>query len=697
MRAGFEKSPQGRRRFFARNVRCFELMARRGTFLATFAAAATITALAAAGASAATAPSFARASAGEYVPGEVIVRFRAGVDATERRTTLAARGVTSVEPLALARTQVVKLAEGASVEDAVRAFERDPDVLFAEPNYLYKLSAVPNDTLFAQLWGLHQGSDVDIDAPEAWDTTTGSPGVVVAVIDSGIEYGHPDLAANIWVNAGDPAGGGDQDKNGYPNDTRGWDFVQNDNTPRDPNGHGTHVAGTIGARGNNALGITGVNWNVKLMPLRAADANGSLANSWITNAIKYACNKKARVVNGSFGGGAQSSATTTAINSAACAKTLFVFAAGNEGENNDSTGSFPCNTASARIICVGATTTTDGLASFSNFGATNVDLAAPGTQILSTEPAFSTVLSDGFENTPTAFSTRWGGQIAPGGHPTWNQTSAVASSGTFSMTDSPGGQYSASTDSHIRSLAPFSLAGRTGCLLDYDLRLQTELDFDFFSAYASTVFNGTYTDVSGGGWSGSTGGSFFLFTDDLSQFDGKSAVHLLFRLQSDNVVNDDGAYVDDLVVRCLTSQTAPGEYQELQGTSMATPHVAGAAALLLARNPALTVAQLRSRILTTVDPVAGLSGLVATGGRLNVGNAMAATGPPPPCKVPKLKGKTLAGAKSALAAKFCRLGVVKKAFSSTVRKGRVMKQTKAPGATLAYNAKVGVTISKGRR
>lgn len=672
-------------------------MARRGTFLATFAAAATITALAAAGASAATAPSYARASAGEYVPGEVIVRFRAGVDATERRTTLAARGATSVEPLALARTQVVTLAEGASVEDAVRAFERDPDVLFAEPNYLYKLSAVPNDTLLAQLWGLHQASDVDIDAPEAWDTTTGSAGVVVAVIDSGVEYTHPDLAANMWVNAGDPAGGGDQDKNGFVNDTRGWDFVQNDNAPRDPNGHGTHVAGTIGARGGNALGITGVNWNVKLMPLRAADANGSLANSWITNAIKYACNKKARVVNGSFGGGAESLATKTAINSAACAKTLFVFAAGNEGVNVDSTGSFPCNTASARIICVGATTTIDTLASFSNFGATNVDLAAPGTQILSAEPSFSTVLSDGFENTPTAFSTRWGGQFSPVGHPTWNQTSEAARSGTFSLADSPGASYANSTAAEIRSLVPFSLSGRTGCLLDYYLRLSTQISADFFSVWAAGAFTGPYHDVSAGGWSGSTGGSFIALQEDLASMDGRSNVHLLFALDSNSAVTGDGAWVDDIVVKCLTTPASPGEYQELQGTSMATPHVAGAAALLLARNPALTVAQLRSRILTTVDPVAGLSGLVATGGRLNIGDAMAATGPPPPCKVPKLKGKTLAGAKTALAAKFCSLGAVKKAFSSTVRKGRVMRQTKAGGATLAYNAKVGVTLSKGRR
>ena len=197
---------------------------------------------------------------------------------------------------------LVKLPEGASVTAAAQAFEDDPTVEFAEPNNISHLTAtLPNDPRFGDLWGLNQAADHDIDAPEAWDLNTGSGSVIVAVIDSGVSYTHPDLAPNIWIND-DPAGGGDNDGNGKVDDTRGWDFVQEDNTPLDFNGHGTHVAGTIGAQGNNSAGITGVNWDVSIMPLRAADAFGGLTDADIAQAITYACANGADVVNGSFGG-----------------------------------------------------------------------------------------------------------------------------------------------------------------------------------------------------------------------------------------------------------------------------------------------------------------------------------------------------------------------------------------------------------
>ena len=268
-----------------------------------------------------------------FVPGELIVQFRAGASTAARSSALRMRGAMVAEGLGAKGLSLVKLPEGASVTAEAQALEDNPSVEFAEPNYVRHLTAtVPNDPRFADLWGLNQAADHDIDAPEAWDLNTGSPGVIVAVIDSGVAYTHPDLARNIWIND-DPAGGGDNDGNGRVDDTRGWDFVQEDNTPLDFNGHGTHVAGTIGAQGNNALGVTGVNWDVAIMPLRAADAYGGLTDADIAQAMSYACQNGADIINGSFSGALPNLAISNAITSGACANTLFVFAAGNDGIN----------------------------------------------------------------------------------------------------------------------------------------------------------------------------------------------------------------------------------------------------------------------------------------------------------------------------------------------------------------------------
>lgn len=199
---------------------------------------------------------------------------------------------------------------------------------------------VPDDPLLADLWGLDA-----IDAPEAWDLNTGSRSVVVAVIDTGVAYGHPDLAPNLWTND-DPPGNGDEDGNGKVDDTHGWDFVQDDATPLDYNGHGTRTAGTIGARGNNGLGVAGVSWDVSLMPLRAGDAAGSFSPAAVAAAIAYACAEGADVVNGSFTMASSDPAIEAAVTSAACAQTLFVFAAGNGSADLELSGAghdaYPC-------------------------------------------------------------------------------------------------------------------------------------------------------------------------------------------------------------------------------------------------------------------------------------------------------------------------------------------------------------------
>ncbi len=565
----------------------------------------------------------ARLGGAEIVPNQVIVRFAPGTTRAERLGAVRDQDATIAETLALPRTELVELPDETSVEEAIAAFEADPDVAYAEPNYVYEIAAVPNDTSFAQLWGLSQASDKDIDAPEAWDLTTGSKEIVVAVIDTGVAYDHPDLAANIWTND-DPLGGSDQDDNGFVDDTNGWDFISNDRTPLDANEHGSHVAGTIGARGNNALGVTGVNWQVSIMPLRAGNASGGLPDSAILGAIQYACANGARVVNGSFSGVGFSQAILDAITSSACANTLFVFAAGNGGvdgvgDDNDAAPQYPCGYATTRIVCVAATDQNDARASFSNYGATSVDLAAPGVAVFSTIPKFTDVETDGFEGTPTEFDARWGVASSPAGHPLWGRQSPGAS-GTFVLSDSPAGDYSADTLTHIRSLSGADLSGRSGCALGYSMHLATELDHDYFAISAASSFGGPYTLQAA--WTGFTAPGFWRFYTELGTFDGRPNVFVRFDLLSDGSVQADGVQIDDLAFRCLTTQPAAGEYRNLNGTSMAAPHVAGAAALVFARDPTLTPAQVRSILLSTVDPIAGLK--VASGGRLNAGRAVAA-------------------------------------------------------------------------
>jgi subtilisin family serine protease len=565
-----------------------------------------------------------------FVPGELIVQFRTGATTAARSGALRTRGAVVREGLGTKGLSLVQLPEGASVTAAAQALEADPAVEFAEPNYIRHLSAtLPNDPRFADLWGLNQTLDHDIDAPEAWDLNTGSSGVIVAVIDSGVAYSHPDLAANIWIND-DPAGGGDNDGNGRVDDTRGWDFVQEDNTPLDFNGHGTHVAGTIGALGNNSLGVTGVNWDVSIMPLRAANGAGGLTDADITQAITYACANGADIVNGSFGGPGFSSGVANAIKSGPCANTLFVFAAGNDGAvlelDDDDHNAFPCEyhrpaasggADATNILCVAATQENGTLASFSNRGDTAVHLAAPGQDIWSTQQVYTAPLPgwpDGFEGTTAAFNSRWNGRLITSGSKLWNR-SGTEKSGVFSLADSPSGNYNNNTQTSIRRMNKFSLAGRRGCRLFYDMRLSTEPGVDGFQINAGlTTFASTPID----GWSGSTSGTFISESSDFSSFDGRTGITLRFWLFSDVSITADGVYLDNLSMKCLAA--SGGTYQSLDGTSMASPHVAGAAALLLSRNPGLTVAQLKTALLNTVDTTPDLE--VLTNGRLQLFDAL---------------------------------------------------------------------------
>jgi subtilisin family serine protease len=562
-----------------------------------------------------------RGADAEFVAGELIVQFRPGVSSAARRDALGSTRVAG--SLGVPGLTLVRLAEGASVRASAAALARDPRVAFAEPNYIRRYAQIPpNDVLYSQLWGLNQASDFDIDAPEAWATTTGSDQVVVGVIDSGVAYDHPDLAGNMWSH---PVSG-----------APGRDFVEDDDTPLDYNGHGTHVAGTVGAVGNNMIGVTGVNQDVAIMALRAG--LNELEDADILQAINYACANGADVVNGSFGGPDKAQALANAIKSVPCRNTLFVFAAGNDGvnltNNTRATNAYPCEYHRApphgfsapNVVCVGASTRGDLLSGFSNRGPKSVHLTAPGgnttsaasQQILSTWPGYTPVTGfpESFED--PGFTSRWGDQLGPGLG--WAQ-GAPFTSGAVSLSDSAG-RYRNNSNRSIRNLNPIELTGLIGCRMDYNLRLLTETGFDFLDVYAltNTGFPLIPEDLVAS-FSGSTGGAFVPLSDDLSRFDGESAVYLRFALFSDASIRRDGAYIDDLVVKCL--QANGGDYEAIQGTSMASPHVAGVAALLLAADPALTVAKLKNAILKGVDKKAAFADRVSTGGRLNANRSVA--------------------------------------------------------------------------
>jgi large repetitive protein len=374
---------------------------------AVFALVVTLTTLAAA------APVFAATA--ESVPGELIVRFAPGVDAPDRAAARVEADVDFERSLPLRGVQLVTAEPGQSVPAAVAELERSADVVYAEPNLIRRAQATPNDPFFPDLWGLHNTGtpsgtpDADIDAPEAWDLATGSPNVVVGVVDSGVDVTHPDLSSVIWANPGESGGlasnGLDDDDNGLTDDWRGWDWVDDDNLPADEADHGTHVSGTIAASGNNATGVTGVSWDSRVMPLRMLNADGDGTVADLILAYAYAGAKGAQIVNASLGGADPSNAELDAIQ--ASPNTLFVVAAGNGGadgvgDNVDVAPEYPCAYAAANIVCVAASNRNDGLASFSNFGSTSVDLAAPGVQTRSTVPGGYSLSSGTSMATPHA-------------------------------------------------------------------------------------------------------------------------------------------------------------------------------------------------------------------------------------------------------------------------------------------------------
>ena len=329
-------------------------------------------------------------SAAVWSDGELLIKFKNESARSELAAMHRRFGASVKAEFPAIRWQHVELPPGLTVGEAIEIYRQNPNVESVQPNFIYRLSTTPDDPRFGELYGMQR-----IGAPAAWTTTTGSDSVVVAIIDTGINYNHEDLAANVWVNPGETPGNGvDDDANGYVDDLHGIDTVFLDSDPADDHSHGSHCAGTIGGVGNNGKGVAGVNWNVRLMAVKTHDGvAGASTSVRVITAYQYVTMMKNRGVNiratsNSYGGAPEAAgydqALKDAIDAAGRADILNVFAAGNDDFNNDLTPTYPGSYNSPSILAVAASDQTDAKASFSSYGATTVDVAAPGVGILST-------------------------------------------------------------------------------------------------------------------------------------------------------------------------------------------------------------------------------------------------------------------------------------------------------------------------
>ena len=333
--------------------------------------------------------------AAPFRPDRILVKSRKGLNLTELVAFHEIAGTHVLREFpALEHLQVLQLPDGAKVEAMVARYERSGLVEYAEPDLLLFTATAPNDPYYTggSLWHLHNTgqtsglADADLDGPEAWDTMNSAGDVVIAIVDTGVRYTHEDLAANMWVNPGEiPDNGKDDDGNGFIDDVYGINAVTNTGDPWDTLGHGTEVAGIAGAHGNNGVGVTGVSWRVKIMACRFFDDAGNASVSDAIQCIDYARTKGARVINASFGSAGYSYSFYTAINSCRSAGIVFVAAAGNDSGNNDAAPYYPASYDLDNIVAVAATTRADALAEYSNYGATSVDLGAPGSAITTTD------------------------------------------------------------------------------------------------------------------------------------------------------------------------------------------------------------------------------------------------------------------------------------------------------------------------
>jgi subtilisin family serine protease len=610
---------------------------------------------------------------GNVVPGELVVAFKPGylqshLSSGSQQLSKATR------PLVAARDgrqfAKVRLLGGVSLEQALEIYRNDPAIAAVSPNYLRYPSLTPNDPSFAQLWGMNNtgqlvnsaaygtnnpgAADADIDAPEAWDVQAGgSASVVVAVIDTGVDYTHPDLSGAMW-------------DGGVGNPNHGYDFADSDNNPYPLNSeHGTHVAGTIAATGNNSLGVLGVAYGVKIMALKVfPDLFAGATDADIISAINFASANGAHIINMSLGGGgAENTVLTTAVVNAITAGVLIVAAAGNESANNDITPSWPANYANisstrAGVISVAATDQADALASFSNIGANTVSVGAPGVNILSSVTGRSVAQQETGAGVASLTTTACATNVTACFNNTIFNNAATDCTGTAcrwglekdvlysgltigaDMSASAGTTYTNNTNGTITTQAiDVSTASR--------LALR-------YAAWWDMQCNNDYVDVevwNGGSWV-RLQASDLNINDALTDYctstrthTGRTAsvfgaplevshditIHRNAALQVRFTYNTDAStnttvvpyafQVWDLFIDAQATDYSTS-YKLFNGTSMASPMTAGVAALVKSKYPGYTAAQLKTAVVDTGDAVSSLTGTTASGRRVNARAAL---------------------------------------------------------------------------
>ncbi len=344
-----------------------------------------------------------------FVAGEVIVKLKDGVRASSVnmnaliQKSLGSIAILSVKPFRTdASFAKVKIAQSGMTALAISRISQDPSIQYAEPNFIYRTSeaGIPSDTDFEKLWGIKNVGQMDaagqvgkpgadINVVPLWQRgITGSRDVVVAVIDTGVQWDHPDLEANVYTNPGEAGGlaanGKDDDGNGFIDDVHGWNFAAQTNASSDDHDHGSHCSGTIGGVGDNGKGVAGINWQVSILPVKFLDGQGGGTLEGAVESIKYATKMKVNIMSNSWGGGGYSEALKDAIVEAKNAGILFVAAAGNDGSDNDATPTYPASYDVENVVAVAATDNMDKLAEFSNYGKNRVHVAAPGVKVYST-------------------------------------------------------------------------------------------------------------------------------------------------------------------------------------------------------------------------------------------------------------------------------------------------------------------------